>query len=85
MKKCSVNENLIATGGIENDLKLWNIENETNNSIFKAKNVSDNWIQLREPVWVMCIDFYENDKVAVGTAYHQVKKLFTQISLNMHY
>ena len=39
MKKCSVNENLIATGGKENDLKLWNLETESNSSFFKAKNV----------------------------------------------
>ncbi len=39
MKKCNTNDNMIATGGKENDLKLWDLENETNNAIFKAKNV----------------------------------------------
>ena len=40
MKKCVVNDNLIATGGKENDLKLWNLENESNNAYFKSKNVN---------------------------------------------
>ena len=39
MKKCSLDDNLIATGGKENDLKLWNLESEANSAYFKAKNV----------------------------------------------
>ena len=40
--------------------------------VFKAKNVPDNWVRLREPVWVTCIDFMSQSKVAVGTGHHQV-------------
>ena len=70
---------LIATGGKENDLKIWNL-NQTQKStethdiqpIFRAKNMPDNWMQLREPVWIMSIDFLDENRVVVGTAHHQV-------------
>jgi WD40 repeat protein len=39
LRKCKVNDSLIASGGRENDLKVWNIESEKNENIFKAKNV----------------------------------------------
>lgn len=38
-KKCRLNDGLVASGGRENDLKIWNIESEKNENIFKAKNV----------------------------------------------
>ena len=69
---------LVATGGKDNDLKIWNlsINDESllknKEAVFRAKNVADNWMQLREPVWIMCIDFVDEKKVAVGTAHHQV-------------
>jgi len=39
VKKCPFNQNLFATGGKENDLKLWDLEKDGNENIFKAKNV----------------------------------------------
>ena len=43
MKKCRFNESLFASGGRENDLKVWNIENDSGKeNIFKAKNVTQN-------------------------------------------
>ncbi|RNA36918.1 WD repeat-containing 74 [Brachionus plicatilis] len=71
IKKNPFNINLIATGGIENDLKVWNLDKTE--AIFKAKNVSDNWIQLREPVWVSAIDFLDENRVVIGTGHHQVR------------
>jgi ribosome biogenesis protein NSA1 len=71
---------LVATGGKENDLKVWNLKSDLTEPVFKAKNVADNWIQLREPVWVTCIDFIDKNKVAVGTAYHQVNRIFYTIN-----
>ena len=64
---------LFATGGKENDLKIWNLKD--NQCIFRAKNVSDNWVHLREPVWITCVDFLDENKVATGTGYHQVFKI----------
>ena len=65
---------LVATGGKENDLKVWDINNlgTKKEPLFRAKNLPDNWIQLREPVWVMCVNFLDPHRIVVGTAYHQV-------------
>lgn len=75
-QKSRFDPEMVATGGKENDFKIWdvNISNSKLEPVFKAKNVSDNWMQLREPVWIMSMDFIDRNKVAVGTAYHQVNK-----------
>ncbi len=66
---------LIATGGKENDLKVWDVNDlsEKKQPIFKAKNLPDNWVLLREPVWVMSIDFIDENRVVVGTAHNQIR------------
>lgn len=67
---------LVATGGKENDLKIWDMKNLSNTKkepLFKAKNLPDNWVQLRQPVWVMSIDFLDAHRVAVGTAHNQIR------------
>ena len=65
---------LIATGGKENDLKIWNL-NEASQCVFRAKNLPDNWVHLREPVWITCVDFIDENKVVAGTGHHQVLKI----------
>lgn len=45
----------IFTGGNENDLKLWRI-GETE-PVFQAKNLPNDWLQLRQPVWVADLCF----------------------------
>jgi ribosome biogenesis protein NSA1 len=74
------NSFLFATGGKDNDLKVWNLNNgeslkekENHEPIFRAKNMPDNWMQLREPIWIMSMDFMDEKRVVVGTAHHQVK------------
>jgi hypothetical protein len=44
--------------------------------LFKAKNLPDNSMQLREPVWITCIDFVDSSRLVTGTAYHQVNIFF---------
>ena len=88
MKKCSQSDKsttLIATGGKENDLKVWNLKLDSKDPIFRAKNVPNNWIQLREPVNITSIDFLDQTKVAVGTAFHQVKYKKTYSDRNLIY
>lgn len=67
---------LVATGGKENDLKVWNLAANGKEPIFRAKNMPDNWIQLREPVHITCIDFLDQNRIVVGTAHHQVTLYF---------
>jgi ribosome biogenesis protein NSA1 len=50
-----VQKNIIATGGLENRLKLFDLEKRT--SIFSEKNVSHDWLELRVPIWISDLNF----------------------------
>ncbi|XP_022188084.1 WD repeat-containing protein 74 [Nilaparvata lugens] len=64
--------NCIATGGKENDLKLWDVE--TGASKFSAKNVRPDELELRVPVWVSDLTFMpDTPKVAVASRYGFVR------------
>ena len=63
---------LFATGGKDNDLKVWDLNDGEAEPMFRAKNLPDNWMQLREPIWIMSMDFMDERRVVVGTAHHQV-------------
>ena len=65
---------LIAIGGKENELRVFDLNDLSTKKepIFKAKNLPDNWVLLREPVWVMSIDFLDENRIVIGTAYNQV-------------
>ncbi|XP_071108470.1 WD repeat-containing protein 74-like [Haliotis cracherodii] len=65
--------NIIATGGKENELKLWDLQKHSE-PIFKAKNVKNDWLNLRVPVWVMGVQFLPgSDKIVTSTGHHQVR------------
>lgn len=65
---------VIATGGQENDLKLWQLKS-MDKPIFVAKNVKNDFLNLRVPIWITAIDFFrdDNNRVAVGSANHTVR------------
>jgi len=66
----------VATGGKENDLKLWDGNRVDTGPLFQAKNVRHDSLDLRVPVWVTEVGFTPGGgtqpTVAVGTGYHQV-------------
>lgn len=65
--------NIIATGGKENDLKIWDLQ-KPDNAVFAAKNVRHNWLNLRVPVWILDIGFIpDSQKVVTSTSHHQVR------------
>ncbi|OQS07003.1 hypothetical protein THRCLA_00978 [Thraustotheca clavata] len=69
-----LNSNVIAIGGNERDANLWDLE--TQQAIFKAKNVTHDNLDMRVPVWVKAISFLppsEGQRLVVGTAYHQIR------------
>ncbi|XP_076824627.1 WD repeat-containing protein 74-like [Clavelina lepadiformis] len=67
------NSDLLATGGKENLLRLWDI-NSAKEPIFKAKNVRPDWLQLRIPVWITNIKFLpDSDKVLTTTGTHSLR------------
>ncbi|ORX96877.1 WD40 repeat-like protein [Basidiobolus meristosporus CBS 931.73] len=65
--------NILATGGKERDLNIWDINQAE--PIFKAKNVKNDFLDLRVPVWITATQFLNEDthKVVVGTKYHQIR------------
>ncbi|XP_063422323.1 WD repeat-containing protein 74-like [Mytilus trossulus] len=64
---------IIATGGKETDLKIWNI-NDSEKAVFEAKNVKNDWLNLRVPIWVLDAEFIPStDKIVTSTGYKQVR------------
>ncbi|KAK3718783.1 hypothetical protein QZH41_014033, partial [Actinostola sp. cb2023] len=59
----------------QNDLKIWDL-NKSGENIFKAKNVRNDTLDLRVPVWVTDLGFLPSagsPKVVTGTGYHQLR------------
>ncbi|OWF39391.1 WD repeat-containing protein 74-like [Mizuhopecten yessoensis] len=68
-----VTPNVLATGGKENELKIWNLE-EPEKPTFLAKNVKNDWLNLRVPVWVIQTRFLpESEKLVTTTGHHQIR------------
>lgn len=73
MRQNFFNPNLIATGGKENPLKLWDVTKATE-PIFTSKNVPHDWLNLRVPIHVMNIGFIpSSNKIVTCTGHHQVR------------
>lgn len=51
LRQCTVDRKLIASGGEErqNNLKVWNLE--SNECVFRTKNVPNDFLQLEVPIW----------------------------------
>ncbi|XP_074535910.1 WD repeat-containing protein 74 [Halichoeres trimaculatus] len=72
MRLSPVHRNKVATGGKENGLKIWDLE-KPEKPVFTAKNLRDDWLDLRRPHWVRDMAFIpDSDKVVTCTGYHQV-------------
>ncbi|XP_029963630.1 WD repeat-containing protein 74-like [Salarias fasciatus] len=72
MRQSPVNAQRVATGGKENGLKLWDLE-RPGGPVFTAKNLRDDWLDLRRPHWVRDMAFIpDSDKVVTCTGHHQV-------------
>ncbi|XP_017344467.1 WD repeat-containing protein 74 isoform X2 [Ictalurus punctatus] len=63
----------VATGGKENPLKVWDLQ-RPDTPIFTAKNVANDWLDLRVPVWVRDMAFLtQSNKIVTCTGHHQVR------------
>ncbi|XP_031695449.1 WD repeat-containing protein 74 [Anarrhichthys ocellatus] len=72
MRQSPVNRHVFATGGKENGLKIWDLQ-KPESPVFTAKNLRDDWLDLRRPQWVRDVAFIpDSDKVVTCTGYHQV-------------
>lgn len=66
----------IAVGGKEHDLSIWSLE--TQEVLFKAKNVTHDKLDMRVPVWVKDFRYLSQGssnghRVVVGTGHHHVR------------
>ncbi|RLN59459.1 hypothetical protein BBJ28_00005813 [Nothophytophthora sp. Chile5] len=70
-------QKVIGVGGKEHDLNLWSLE--TQQVLFKAKNVTHDKLDMRVPVWVKDFRFLSTpgnsngQRVIVGTGYRHVR------------
>ncbi|XP_041851140.1 WD repeat-containing protein 74 [Melanotaenia boesemani] len=72
MRQSPVYQHKVATGGKENGLKIWDLE-RPEKPLFTAKNLRDDWLDLRRPHWVKDMAFIpDSDKLVACTGYHQV-------------
>ncbi|XP_050924112.1 WD repeat-containing protein 74 [Lates calcarifer] len=72
MRQSPVHRHKVATGGKENGLKIWDLE-KPEKPVFTAKNLRDDWLDLRRPHWVRDMAFIpDSDKVVTCTGFCQV-------------
>ncbi|XP_028320548.1 WD repeat-containing protein 74 [Gouania willdenowi] len=72
MRRSPVDAQRVAAGGKENGLKIFDLQNPER-PVFTAKNLRDDWLDLRRPHWVRDLAFLpDSQKVVTCTGYHQV-------------
>ncbi|XP_032673869.1 WD repeat-containing protein 74 [Odontomachus brunneus] len=67
-----VQRNVIATGGREHILKLYDLEKQA--LIFNEKNLRHDWLELRVPIWISDMNFLpETQQIATVGRYGHVR------------
>lgn len=84
MRSPKLNSGIVATGGKDNGLKLWNLE--TKSTLFQSRNVKKTELELEVPIWVSDIAFIPDTdyKVAVSTRHGQVITYFLNSYVSCH-
>ncbi|XP_003798751.1 WD repeat-containing protein 74 [Otolemur garnettii] len=73
MRQDPAHPHVVATGGKENALKLWDLQG-SEEPMFRAKNVRNDWLDLRVPIWDQDIQFLPgSQKLVTCTGYHQIR------------
>ncbi|EHB02106.1 WD repeat-containing protein 74 [Heterocephalus glaber] len=73
MRQDPAQPHLVATGGKENALKVWDLQG-SEEPVFRAKNVRNDWLDLRVPIWDQDVQFVPgSQKLITCTGYHQVR------------
>mmetsp|Transcript_24315 Transcript_24315/g.75985 ORF Transcript_24315/g.75985 Transcript_24315/m.75985 type:complete len:336 (+) Transcript_24315:35-1042(+) len=62
---------LVAVGGREHELSIWNLESAERQ--WRARNVPNDSLDMRRPVWVSAARFVTETTLAVGTMYKQLR------------
>lgn len=73
MRQCAVERKLIASGGKErqNNLKVWNLE--SNECVFRTKNVPNDFLQLEVPIWDSDFGFIDANCLSTCSRYGYVR------------
>ncbi|XP_017890908.1 WD repeat-containing protein 74 [Ceratina calcarata] len=74
MRHSRANKHVIATGGFENQLRLFDLNRQR--QIFIEKNLSHDWLQLRVPVWISDIDFLPDTELVATVSRHGHVRLY---------
>ncbi|XP_021540620.1 WD repeat-containing protein 74 isoform X3 [Neomonachus schauinslandi] len=73
MRQDPAHPHMVATGGKENALKVWDLQG-SEEPVFRAKNVRNDWLDLRVPIWDQDIQFLPgSQKLVTCTGYHQIR------------
>ncbi|KOC69680.1 WD repeat-containing protein 74 [Habropoda laboriosa] len=74
MRHSKVNKNIIATGGEEHMLKLFDLNRQV--QTFIEKNVPHDWLELKVPVWISDIEFLPGTEQIVTTSRYGHVRLY---------
>lgn len=78
MRQSCMQKNIIATGGLENKLKLFDVEKQK--SIFNEKNLPHDWLELRVPIWISDLNFLPGtQQIATVGRYGHVNNFFVKL------
>lgn len=69
--RVSEESNALAYGGKENDLRVWDLEKKR--CAWTAKNVPNDFLDMRVPVWIKDLQFMDPSKIVVATGFHQIR------------
>ncbi|XP_066031218.1 WD repeat-containing protein 74-like isoform X2 [Chamaea fasciata] len=73
MRQDPARPHLVGTGGKENGLKVWDLQ-RPQEPLFRAKNVRNDWLDLRVPVWDRDLQFLPgSQRVVTCTGHGQVR------------
>ncbi|XP_053975537.1 WD repeat-containing protein 74 isoform X1 [Hylaeus volcanicus] len=74
MRHSKTNKNIIATGGYEHRLQLFDLEKQR--QIFLEKNQPNDWLQLKVPIWISDIDFLPTTEQIVAVSKYGHVRLY---------
>lgn len=73
MRQCSIDRKLVCSGGKDrqNNLKVWNLESQE--CVFRTKNVPNDFLQLEVPIWDSDFGFIDANCLSTCSRYGYVR------------
>ena len=78
MRQSPAEQSIVATGGKENDLQLWDLHRTDAGPKFRARNVKNNFLDIRVPVWIsdICFPDSHNPSQVCAVSRHSHVRLY---------